>query len=406
MTEWVLTEKQIEHLDDTTSELCIEGSAGSGKTIFACSKVLKYVLSYPGAQFGVFRQTLPALKKTAWKEIRKLLIKYDIEYRENKSDGEIHFPNGSMIMFASLDEDSKIRSLNLDGVYIEQAEEVSYIAYNELNLRIRSEVSAKYYGQMIIVVQPEGTDHWIYDYFHIQDDPERNWIHFSYKENPYLPERQRKIYDGYKQTDPELYRKYSEGKWGILTNLIFNGNYDYKESDNYEFYTAGIDFGFSAPAAFLLCGWNDEECYVIDEVYEAGLTNLEFIDQVKIMLAKNEIRIQDINMCYADAANPDKIQEFENAGFNIVPGVKNVEAKINSTKQTRIHIGKECMNTAWEIKNYKWQVNKDGVVLEVPVKVNDHAMDALCYNVYGVRGALSPDKPMTRYIGADEVSIY
>ena len=70
MAELVLTDKQAEHIDDMTRHLMIMGSAGSGKTIFASIKVILYALKYPNARIGVFRQTLPSLRETAWREIR------------------------------------------------------------------------------------------------------------------------------------------------------------------------------------------------------------------------------------------------------------------------------------------------------------------------------------------------
>jgi phage terminase large subunit len=77
--ELVLTDKQYEYIEDDTRHLMIMGSAGSGKTIFACTKVILYALKYPNARIGVFRQTLPSLRETAWREIIELLDKYQIE---------------------------------------------------------------------------------------------------------------------------------------------------------------------------------------------------------------------------------------------------------------------------------------------------------------------------------------
>ena len=84
MAELVLTDKQEEWIDDKTRHLMIMGSAGSGKTFFACVKVIMYALEHPKARVGVFRQTLPSLRETAWREIREILDEYKIEYKENK----------------------------------------------------------------------------------------------------------------------------------------------------------------------------------------------------------------------------------------------------------------------------------------------------------------------------------
>ena len=159
MVELVLSDKQYEHINDKTRHLMVMGSAGSGKTIYACTKVILYALEHDNARIGVFRLTLPSLKDTAWREIRELLNKYSISFKENKSDAIITLSNGSTISFKPLDTDEKIRSLNLDYVYVEQAEEITEEAYIELDLRIRNTVAQSDYGQMLLVVQPSRKQH-------------------------------------------------------------------------------------------------------------------------------------------------------------------------------------------------------------------------------------------------------
>jgi len=51
----VLSDKQYEHIDDMTRHLMIMGSAGSGKTIYACTKVILYALKYPNARIRRFQ---------------------------------------------------------------------------------------------------------------------------------------------------------------------------------------------------------------------------------------------------------------------------------------------------------------------------------------------------------------
>ena len=62
----------------------------------------------------------------------------------------------------------------------------------------------------------------------------------------------------------------------------------------------------------------------------------------------------------------------------------------------------------WEQEKIYWRVlekNKDGELLEEPVKKNDHAVDALCYACFGVRGELSKDKPASSF-DINEVYVY
>ena len=423
-----MTPTQQRWINDQTRELLIEGSAGSGKTIFACYKVIFYAINNPNASIYIYRRTLPSLKRTSWKEIRNILYDLDIPYDENKSEGVITFPNKSKLYFGALDELSKVRSINADVIYIEQAEELnSPEFYIELMLRLgRGEASKREggYSQMLLVVQPESEEHWIYKRFHEFNDAtveyetkkreaiaegkpyqsyeeilsniqkRRKSAHFHYSENLKLPKFQRDYYDNLKNEDYELWLRYSAGQWGKLTDVIYP-NYDTVcVRENFDFYSFGADFGFNNPSCFLLLGWYDNEVYVIDEVYKEKLLNRELIQECKDMLFKHKLLPEHLDTGYGDAAEPDRIEEFVQEGFPMEKGIKDVKAKITSTKQTKIHIHPRCINTIREIKGYKYRKNRDGVTLDEPVKVNDHAMDALAYGVYGVRGQLSPNRPV------------
>ena len=445
-----MTEPQRRWINEPAREFLVEGSAGSGKTKFACYKIVFYALQHHDASIYVYRKTLPSLKRTAWKEVRNILYSIVLERdakgtptktlynicHENKSEGTITFPNDSIIYFGALDEIGKVRSINADVVYIEQAEELLDTAfYTELMLRLgRGEVSKRgdAYSQMILVVQPEDEEHWIYKRYHEFYDatneyenekrevethnkhyPDDLWdyrdydtvlsqiqarrkrAHFHYSTNDFLPQFQKDYYDNLKNEDYDLWLRYSAGKWGKLSDVVYT-NYDTVVPENkaYEYYSFGADFGFNNPSAFLLTAWYDTEMYILDEVYERQLTNTELIEECRQMLFENNLLPKHLDTGYGDAAEPDRIKEFNQAGFPMVGGVKDINAKITTTKQTRIHIHPKCVNTIKEIKGYKYRKNRDGITLDEPVKVNDHAMDAMGYACYGIRGFLSPNKPV------------
>ena len=85
-------------------------------------------------RIGVFRRQCPPLKATAWFEIKEALDDYKIKYKENKSslDPRITLFNGTIIRFRSLDDLRKIRSLNLDMVWVEQAEKQHFLYLQSL----------------------------------------------------------------------------------------------------------------------------------------------------------------------------------------------------------------------------------------------------------------------------------
>jgi phage terminase large subunit len=59
-----------------------------------------------------------------------------------------------------------------------------------------------------------------------------------------------------------------------------------------------------------------------------------------------------------------------------------VEKGINKMKEYKIFITRNSVNIQKEIKSYKWQEDKNGRILESPVKFNDHALDAIRYAVH------------------------
>lgn len=370
--------------------------------------MILYALEHPNARIGVFRDTLQSLRETSWREIRELLNKYNIEFNENKSEGVITLSNNATISFKPTEDDERLRSLNLDYVYIEQCEEITEDAFIELDFRIRNTVAQEDYGQMLIVVQPQKQTHWLYKLFYKKkaNDSDYKKIHFSYLDNPFLPEWQKKVYEDLKETNYEKYLTHTLGEWITSGKQIFTNNWDVGVDRRFfDYYTAGIDWGWNSPACFLLCGWFDQECYVLGEVYKTEMTNSMFLDEISDLLDKHELSFYDIESVYADSADPEKIEVFCQHGLNTYPSVKNVKAKIDTTRETVIHIDESCVNLIRELPDYEWKKNKDGEILDEPVKENDHAIDALCYNCYGVRGELSDNRPASSY-STNEVYIY
>lgn len=400
MTEFVATDRQAELIDDKTRFLLITGSAGSGKTIFCCLKTILYAIEHPNARVGVFRSTLPALRETAWLEIRTLLDKFKIDYDENKTNAIITLSNKSTISFTPLDDDKKIRSLNLDYVFVEQCEEVSEEIFDELALRVRGEVSLADYGQILLIAQPGPKTHWIYRRFYQikVNDPDYRIEHFSYLDNPYLKEDQRKYYESLKETNYDRWRTHALGEWISSSKQIFTKNWTVGfDRTFFDFYVGGCDFGWNNPSCFLLIGFYDDEAYVIDEVYGPEMTTTEFLNEIEEMLARYTLDFDDIDSVYADAADPESIEIFCREGLNTYPSVKNVKAKIDTTRETRIYVADRCDNLIRELPEYEWKRDKDGNILDEPVKKNDHAIDALCYCIYGVRGELSDYKPVSTF---------
>jgi hypothetical protein len=93
--KWKLSRKQANNIHLKDRKVLVEGSAGSGKTLFGVHKTILYALMHKRARIGVFRDTLTSLKVTSLLEIREALYKYGIPHNENKAEHIITLPNGS-----------------------------------------------------------------------------------------------------------------------------------------------------------------------------------------------------------------------------------------------------------------------------------------------------------------------
>lgn len=78
---------------------------------------------------------------------------------------------------------------------------------------------------------------------------------------------------------------------------------------------------------------------------------------------------------FCDAAEPDRIEDIRRAGIKAVMANKNVKDGIDFVKSRKLFINSASANLLKEIKSYKYMSKQAGIT-EVPLKLNDHAMDA------------------------------
>jgi phage terminase large subunit len=108
---------------------------------------------------------------------------------------------------------------------------------------------------------------------------------------------------------------------------------------------------------------------------ETKLTTGDLIERYKTLgIGKAEI--------FCDAAEPKTIEELTRAKYSAKPADKDVTEGIRKVKSMPLYITERSTNILKEIKSYKWKQDKDGKVLDEPVKFNDHAADAIRYAVF------------------------
>ena len=117
--------------------------------------------------------------------------------------------------------------------------------------------------------------------------------------------------------------------------------------------------------------------YVLDELYEQGLSNKRIYERITGMgYGKEAIT--------GDSAEPKSIDELRGLGLRIT-GAKKGKDSVNNgiqwIQEYKIIVHPRCVNFLTEISNYQWQKDKFGKKLNVPIDDFNHLMDAMRYGL-------------------------
>jgi phage terminase large subunit len=350
------------------------GTRSSKSYSLAQHLIFNKLISCDNRVIVVARKTLPSLKKTAMKLILDLLEEYHIPAKLNKTDLELRYKN-NLVYFMSLDDPGKIASIDYNDCWLEEAVDFTLEDFRQLNLRASRRGDN---NQIYLSFNPVSAMHWIKTDL-IDRKPDGLAENVStYKDNlrNLSPEIIKEIEDLINQ-DENFYRIYTLGEWGTLKDVIYSFPV-VDEPEQFDDITYGIDFGFNNPSAVIRVYWIDGKAIWQEVFYKAGLTNTDLIEEIKQAVPESHLQYN----WYADTAEPARIEEFYRAGFNTYPADKSVKDGIDFCKTHVIGITKDSANAIKERQSYSYKKDKDGNVLEEPVKFADHLMDAGRYGTY------------------------
>jgi phage terminase large subunit len=378
----------------------LKGGANSSKSYsIAQHLLLNKFYKEKNKRILIVRKTTPAIRTSCYQLIKDLLYKYNLPNHPNKTELTFEYKD-NLILFKGLDDPEKIKSSEYNYIWPEEATELTFNDYIQLNLRMRRETDGL--NQMFLSFNPIDSLSWIKR--EVEDKPNSEVVihNSTYKDNPFASETDIKVIEDLINQDENFYRVYALGQWGILKNIIYSGWKSYSSVDDYvkqsgkgiKDISYGIDWGFESPCALIKIYWFDGQKVIWEELlYKKGLTTPAFIEEAKIALEesitevdpkKKELLLkQELQReFYAGTDEPSSIQQFYEAGFNIHKAVTDVRDGINYCKSHMI--GLIGSNIIKEAQGYKRKEDKNGIVLEEPVKVFDHSMDAGRYGTFSI----------------------
>jgi phage terminase large subunit len=298
-------------------------------------------------------------------EILKELNIYSVE-DHNKSEHIYTFPNGSIVEFFSVDDEQKIRGRKRDIAWCNEANELYFDDFTQLNMRTES--------KLIFDYNPSESASWLYEL----PQEESVLIKSTYKDNPFLPQSIRTQIEDLKRTDEALYQIYALGEKAISkSNIYSNWSFIPHRPARFVNYVYGLDFGYNHPTALMRVYWCDNDIYIEPVIYESYLTTPMLIDKMQSFNVEKTVTI------VADYARPEIIAELNNAGYDVQNANKVVKKGIDNIKTFGV-LCQDDKAIRKEYENYKWKKVGD-MITDEPVKMWDDAMDAIRYATTHIR---------------------
>src|SRR3990167_1112833 len=136
----------------------------------------------------------------------------------------------------------------------------------------------------------------------------------------------------------------------------------------------GLDFGYTNDPSAIVAIYYYNGGYILDEIlFQKGLSNKQIAET---LLNQRKVLV------IADSAEPKSIDEIRAYGVNVQSAVKgkdSVRQGIQSVQDQRISVTKQSVNIIKEYRNYLWETDREGRILNEPEHLWSHSMDAIRY---------------------------
>jgi len=349
----------------------IQGGTSAGKTFGILPVLIDKAAKKSGLEISVVAESIPHLRRGALRDFLKIM-KWTNRFQEdrfNKSHLKYEFANGSFIEFFSADDASKLRGARRDILYINECNNVTFEAYNELSIRTKRSIYLDF---------NPANEFWVHR--ELKDEPDADFIILTYKDNQALDEGiiQQIEKNRLKAKTSAYWRNwwtvYGEGKVGQLQGAVFT---NYKTIDKIpeeaRLIGIGLDFGYSADPTAIIAVYKYNEQRILDEMtYQTGLLNSDI----------SKILPKDVPV-YADSAEPKSIRDIQLYGITIkgvTKGKDSVNYGIDVMQRQDYLVTSQSTNLIKELRSYCWDKDKTGKQLNKPIDKFNHALDAVRYH--------------------------
>lgn len=360
-----------------------QGGTSASKTI----SILLYLINRAQSDkvpttTSIVAESVPHLKRGAIRDFQNILKDHNYwkDANWNATDSIYTFETGSRIEFFSSDNGDKLRGARRDRLFINEANNVTLEAFNQLEVRTKEFVFLDW--------NPTTPDFWFYS----EVQPNRDDVELivlTYKDNEALSQDIIRSIEQ-RKNNKSWWRVYGEGQVGEIEGKIYK-DWQIIEEIPHEarLERRGLDFGYTNDPTVVVDIYRYNGGYILDEVlHKIGMTNREIA---------NHIALLPKVLMIADSAEPKSIAELQGYGINVIGSQKgpgSVLQGIQYVQDQRISMTRRSVNLIRSYRNYIWKVDKDGKVLNEPDHSFSDPMDAVRYGFNGY-GEMKRTKPTT-----------
>lgn len=359
---------------------CVCGGTSGSKTYSILMILIDYAQTNTNKKIDVISESIPHLDDGAIKDLKEIMIdqNYWEDSRWNSTLRIYSFDTKSVIKFKSVDKLGKSRGPRRDVLFVNECNNIEYEIVDQLMVRTKE-----------VIWLDWNPTHEFWYYTEIKGQRDHDFITLTYKDC--LDALDQRIIDDIESHKPNKnwWRVYGEGKLGELEGKIFK---DWQIIDKIpheaKLSRYGLNFGYSNHPLGLVALYYHNGGYIIDEIlYGRGISNQNVADILKNL---------DKALVVADSAEPKSIDEIKSYGIQIIGvkkqtagGLKNVIGSeksfvnwsINAVQQEKISVTKRSLNIIREYRNYMWQKDRDGKIINKPEEPFHYIMDAVRYAI-------------------------
>lgn len=364
----------------------VQGGTSASKTVSVVLNLINLAQKDKKSTLtSIVSESFPHLKRGVMRDFLLIMDEhgYFEEERWNRTDYTYTYETGSKIEFFSADQPSKVRGPRRDRLFINEANNIPYEAFDQLEVRTK---------EFIYLDWNPTNEFWFYDQIlGKRDDVEH--IILTYRDNEGLSsEIVRSIEQ--RRHNKSWWRVYGEGQLGEVEGKIYK-NWKIIDEVPHEarLERRGLDFGYSNDPSAAVDIYKYNDAFVLDEVlFRKGLSNKKIFDFL------NEL--EDI-LTLADSAEPKSIDELKEYGLTVLPAKKgpgSVLQGIQFVQDQKIFVTKRSVNLIKEYRNYLWKTDKNGKIINEPEHPFSHSMDAVRYGFNGYKDEAPQEKRKKRHV--------